>query len=317
MRMKRYLFVAAALIAVLSCTKKGGNGDEDLNKPVFTWEANPNFGPLEIEEEMHSQIDISAPLGVASFTVTFSTLPVELIGVVNSVISDVKNKATSSKPAVFDLVNDTKLAQRMADMHIISPAGAKLAGATSAKFDIGYLIKELCEGQLLENGAKFGLDVALVDQNANSLKKTATFNWTAPPDVVFDPDEFTVELTEEKDSYPVVVRITAPGKIEDVIVSFLPGEMGKDPDAGIVAFIKSYTKQEASFSLTEQPKVASVLGLPSTELKGKTSAELNLNTLLSNLALQATGGGTRTLLSVEVLDALGKVTADGIAIVVP
>jgi len=302
--MKKYLFAAAAILLALSCSKPQNNTPSEASTaPVLTWEANAGFELMEIEEDMHSVIAVSSTSGIASFTVTFSTLPVELIGILNTYIGVSDNKATSSKAGVIDFVSDGGATSKLTS--VINPIGAGLKGAKSASFDIGALITKLCYGQILENGSRFALDIAVKDSEGKLTQKSASFKWTSAPEIVLNPSASTISLESSELEYQY--SVDAPGKIAHVIISFT-GNGDSEPDPGIIALVKNYTKADASINLAEMPKVAKVFGLPSDNIVGQTALQIDLSTLLLQLSLSASQTGSETILKVEVKDQLGKVT---------
>ncbi len=301
--MKKYLFAAAALILALSCSKNQNTPVQPSTAPAFSWEANAGFELMEIEEDMSSVIAVSSESGIASFTVTFSTLPVELIGILNTMISVADNKATSSKAGVIDFVADGGATSKLSG--VLTPIGAGLKGAKSASFDIGALITKLCYGQILENGSRFALDIAVKDAEGQLTQKSATFKWTSAPEIVLNPSASTISLESSELEYQY--NVDAPGKIAHVIISFT-GNGDSEPDPGIIALVKNYTKADASINLAEMPKVAKVFGLPSDNIVGQTALQIDLSTLLLQLSLSASQTGSETILNVEVKDQLGKVT---------
>ncbi len=309
--MKKYLFAAAALLLALSCSKNQNTPAQPTTAPAFSWEANPGFELMEIEEDMNSVITVSSTAGVESFTVTFSTLPVELIGILNTMISVADNKATSSKAGVIDFISDGGATAKLPS--VINPIGAGLKGAKSASFNIGALITKLCSGQILENGARFALDIAVKDAEGQLTQKSATFKWTSAPEIVLNPNTSLISLNQSEIDYDYTYSVDAPGKIAHVIISF-SGKGDGEPDPGIISLVKNYTKADASINLAEMSKVAKVFGLPSENIVGQTALQIDLSSLLLQLSLSASKTGSETMLNVEVKDQLGKVTTEDVCL---
>ena len=135
MHMKKVLYFAFAGLLLLGACSKNNASTDAAGKPSVAWEANPNFDVMEIAKDMNAKVVVKLPESASSFTVTLSKLPVELIGVANKMIGIQANKATSSKPGVLDLIEDSAAAQAANRMGFSSSVGAVLKSTSSVTLD--------------------------------------------------------------------------------------------------------------------------------------------------------------------------------------
>lgn len=306
--MKKYLIFAFAALLLLACQK---NNQDNSQKPAITWQANENFAEMEITTDMDAKVALSVPEGTASLKITVSKLPVELIGIANKLIGSSANKGTGSKSAVFDLIDDATAVSALSRIGFLSgnPRTSNLF-----TLDFSKLLWELAADSPLENASKFVFDIALEDNAKHTLSKSVRFNWTSAPVIVKTPDG-EILLAEEGAS--LTMAITAPGKIAKAVLSF-SGLGSAQPDAGIVSYIKSFTKGDAVVDLIENATVAKALSLPSgSAVKDQTSLSIDFSSLLLTLGIQANTKGSKTRLALQVVDALGKDALVEAILVVP
>ena len=303
--MKRIaLFALAALTLVTGACKKAPV--DNSSKPSMSWEANPSFTMMEIGTKMDAKVVFTVPEGVSSFVIKVTELPIDLRGILNKEIDKAENKAKEGSPAVLDLMSDNKFKQAFPGF--VSPSG--LAGSKSVTLDFAKLLNKLTEDQLLDNDARFTFEISMVDDAENQLKQTCRFRWTSAPEVSIEPksDNGYIVLYDEVDFKDYKVIVDAPGKVENIIITF--GGSKADPE--IISFIKGYTKGDAVIDFSKDLKVATVLQIVGSaeDFTDKTNVVLTIGNLLNNISFrQSSTGSYSTEMKIDVVDVLGKSTS--------
>ena len=298
--MKKVLYFAFAGLLLLGACSKNNASTDAAGKPSVVWEANPNFDVMEIAADMNAKVTVKLPESASSFTVTLSQLPVELIGVANKMIGIQANKATSSKPGVLDLIEDSAAAQAANRLGFSTSVGAALKSTSSVTLDFSKLLEELAADSPLANQSAFTFMVAVVDRNGAKLEKDIRFNWTSAPEINSD-SSFPYSLTPGTTT-PLVLKIDAKGKIAGITLQF----DGK-AEADILSWIKKRNGGSEVIDLMKEG-TATAFELPAiSEIKDKTQFNLNITKLMTNFSYEAKTPGSYYFL-VKVTDALGKET---------
>lgn len=300
--MKKVLLFAAAFLVMFSCSKNNNDTTPTTQKPTVSWEANPNFDIMEIAMDMNAKVAVNVPEKASAFSITLSTIPVELIGVANKLIGTQANKATAGKAGVLDLVGDNTAAQALKKMGFSSVVGTALQDATVITLDFEKLLEELAGDTPLANQSGFTFKIMVVDRTGNKLEKDIRFNWTSAPEISCT-NTFPYELTLGTTT-PLVLNIDAKGKIAGITIQF-----DGDAEPGIQAWIKNRNKSVNNGSdVIDLMKegTATAFDLPAvSEIKDKMQFNLNLTRLMTQFSYEAQTPGTYDLL-VTVVDALGK-----------
>lgn len=308
--MKKLILCTAAVLAVLACQK--APAVDNSTKPTVEWDANTTFSEMEISESMNAVVTVKFPEKVSAFRVSLTTLPVELIGVANQIISTSANKASGSKAGVLDLLEDASAAQKLQQMGFAGVVGANLKNATSCKLDFAKLIAALSSGTPLDNQTKFSFTIDVVDNAGNKLSKNNVirFNWTSAPDIVSD---FSFPYTLSKGTTEkLVLNIDAQGKIGGITLQY-----EGDGDPGIQAWIKNRNNNSTLIDLMAE-NTATAFGLPKVaDLKDKVNVALDLTSFMTNCSYEVTKKGTTLPLTVKVVDNLGKEVEFSFAVLVP
>ena len=98
--------------------------------PTFTWDANPAFSTVDLNEsKIACKIRVTAPGKIDKLTVTLEN------GADNQLVSYIKNR-TTGETTVLDLVNDEKLSQSFSTYF---PSGSAVAGKTELLMDFGFM----------------------------------------------------------------------------------------------------------------------------------------------------------------------------------
>lgn len=298
--MKKVLYFAFAGLLLLGACSKNNASTDAAGKPSVVWEANPNFDVMEIAADMNAKVTVKLPESASSFTVTLSQLPVELIGVANKMIGIQANKATSSKPGVLDLIEDSAAAQAANRLGFSTSVGAALKSTSSVTLDFSKLLEELAADSPLANQSAFTFMVAVVDRNGAKLEKDIRFNWTSAPEINSD-SSFPYSLTPGTTT-PLVLKIDAKGKIAGITLQF----DGK-AEADILSWIKKRNGGSEVIDLMKEG-TATAFELPSaSDIKDKTQFKLDITKLMTNFSYEAKTPGSYYYL-VKVTDALGKET---------
>ena len=297
--MRKYFLIALAVLLFAGCQK---NSQNNAQKPSISWKDNEDFSEMEITTEMHSTVSLSVPEGVSSFQISLS-IPSTLVGIANKMIGISTNKGTASKSPVFDLVNDATAVSALTKLGFLH---GNPAVGTEFILNFAYLVSELYSGSILDNASKFVFAISLKDKADQNLSKTVRFNWTSAPSIVFDPVGRIVDLNA--DSPALVMNISAPGKIAKASMKFsnLAGAPNADTE-GILAYIKSFTKNGFEVDLIENAAAARGLDLPyGSQVKDQTQLTIDCSDLLFALSLQACDKDIETVITIFVQDALGK-----------
>ena len=261
-----FLAVAACLMAV-SCIKP-------LNPelPTITWAENSNFSQVELMPGLDANLVITAPGKIESLILTLGMGNYGLLA--NPYIKVSANKGSGSKYPVFDVIDDPGVASFLSGLGMT--AGTGLRGKTLGSLDLAAIVTKLIEGQPVENGTVFSVDVKLTDQAGNIVSKIAKFHYTTGPSIVWDnnPNFDMIDLNEAQK--PVKVSVNAPGRFEKFTVEL---EYGAAPE--LVNYVKNRTTDgKTVIDLIGDAKVVETFKdyLPAGDIvKGKTSAVLDFS----------------------------------------
>ena len=293
--MKKVVLFLASVLALVSCGKT-----PVADKPKWTTSA---LNKVELGENVEGKVSASIPDGIKSLTVSMQTLPVELIGLVNSAIGLSSNKASATKAGMLDLVNDATFASSQYGK-FFSPVGSSLANAKSVTLDLGGFVMALMAGNDLPNGTLYELVLSLTDNSGNQLSQTASFRWTSAPSITTtyaNPGLFG----EGMGTYQLMIE--APGALSALTIAF-EGEAGKSPLPKVIEYIKNYSETGILDLINESDEVANALSLPtSSKLKDKrTQVVVDLSKLMSNLVLWNKKAEGSFVITVTAEDKLGK-----------
>ena len=299
--MKKIVWIATLLLTLgmLAGCKKA---DPKTAKP--TW-SSPTLKNVELGEKVDGKVTASVPAGIESLIVTLTTIPDDLRGIVNQYVES-SNRGTKSKPIKLDLINDKTL-ESSAIAKFFSPIGVNLSGAKSATMDLAGFLMQMMQFLDMATGTSFTMDISLTDQEENQIAQTASFRWTAGPEITSSNDPLTT-MTFGSAMPDFELYVQAEGGLKALTLTF-EGENGKDPLKGIVEHIKKYTKDKtAVLDLINDTGIAGPLSLPTADkLKGKKNQiTISLATLMQNLVVQSEDATGSFVLRVDAEDELGK-----------
>ena len=289
MKMKRMTLLAVAVLSLLAlgaCQQK-----KESAKP--TWGSAP-LKSVELGDNMEGKVTVSVPAGVASFTVTLTELPVELVGLVNRCIGITANRATSTKAGVLDLVGDSALASSEI-ARFFTPVGAKLGGATSVTLDLGGCLMYLMSGNDLATGTRFVMDLSLTDKEGNTATQQESFRWTQAPNYNVKGNN-PCELTSSVGT--LSVDLLVPGKLKALTMSF----GGDKASAFILNYVKNRNEQKTTVDL--MGPAAENFGFTAANAKA-TTVKLDFTALVKSWSFDAEAN-TTTVITLHAEDVLGK-----------
>ena len=232
--MKRFSIIFSALLAVvaISCEKQ-----VDPNLPTITWASNPNFAQVELAPGLDGAIAIAAPGKIDLLTVTLELGELSILA--NPYIEVSSNKGTTSKGAVFDVIDDSYTASFLNGLGI--PAGSSLRGKTLANLDLVAILESLFKGQIVKNNTTFTVTINLADQAKNSVSAKAKIHYTSGPAFYWDNNSKFDPVDLSKTAIACKVRVNAPGKIKDLTVKLEDGA-----DSKLMTYIKNRTANGGS-----------------------------------------------------------------------
>ncbi|MBR1509323.1 MAG: DUF4493 domain-containing protein [Bacteroidales bacterium] len=159
-----------------------GSGDDDPDDPsqpdnppvvstapTMTWESNPDFAPVPIENQMNVEILIEAPETVQEFLVTVDS------AVLSETIAQMGGHSdyhySADNPFVMDLINDQALVSALNGM---IPVGDQLKDQTQINFSLSQLVP-LILVYSPESGSNHIFTLKVTDAKGQSLQKSVTF----------------------------------------------------------------------------------------------------------------------------------------------
>ena len=312
MYMKKVLFFALAGLLLFGACSKKDDPAETAQKPSISWVGNDYFSTWDIKEnvvESDSKVVVTCPEGFATFSIT-ATVPSILRGTALKMIGISDNKKDYAN-LKFDLIADKTALSNLASIKFLPSANV----SSPCTLDFAALVDYLRENIELDNGDVFTFVINVTDKKENSIEKKAIFKWTAAPEITMNPDTESIEVSMDAE-FNNKVSISAPGKIESILVSF--SGVADKTDVSLLAYLKKILGEDMALSLLDasDAKVAQKAGFDyNTSVYGQTSAVINLSNFLDSISLQVDGGGTSTEMIFTVTDQLGKVRIETIELV--
>ena len=292
--MKRFLtFLAVAASAVLAATSCQDNTTPDVAGPSISWSSNPDFDTVTIDDELDANLTVTAPAGIKSLVAVVESDSELFMGTLESIFG------TSS----LDFINDAKVIKALAAVAPDLPAGDALKDQKEVNFNITDLVKLISRfAGTEEENHKFTVNVT--DNNGKSTSVTCIFRTV--PAAEEDPDD---EVTETAIAWPgnedfapveissdmnATLKVTAVGGIKSFVV--------KAPES--LSTILGLAGLSVEMDLINNEKVIAALAkiapdMPTGEnLKGKTSLDLNISSLLNTMGVMLLAGEYEFVLTV-------------------
>ncbi len=307
--MKKFALAAAALallvFAASSCKKD--KQPKENTTPVIAWENNSNFAACEITDKMDASVSLTAKEGIQEMVISFTKLPLTLVGVVNQHIdgrSFPQNLASSSNNylATLDLVNDSSVSEYIKGLNMIVPSTIK--GSTACTINFKSLIINLMNNQILENDANISFTLSVVDKADQKASKNLTFHYTTGPYITVKNYAFAASVPGKIEKASITVNSgsqTLINKLKGSVFDGVPVNNGVMLD-----LIDNSTAagKLASYGLTTGAK-----------LKGQTKAALDLDEFIKlavkdDIATDKSYGTHVFTLTIE--DANGKTSSESL-----
>ena len=144
------------------------NPDDEVDGPTIAWDSNSSFGKVNIDDNLNAVLDITAPAGIKSLTVTVDSDQLEKILTGMGITSP-----------ELDLINDQKVIGFLSEVAPSLPAGDKLLDKTEVEFDITELVKMI--NGVTDEESDHSFIVNVTDKNDKNDEKTCTFHRVAEP----------------------------------------------------------------------------------------------------------------------------------------
>ena len=298
--MKKVIFCLAAVLALLSCSKKG----PDPSAPTITWASNSDFAVQEMGDSNYGTITVGCSSGIAGLQIKATSITNEDCRIIFKKWIGVQTYKTTMSA---DLISDTSLAALFEEKGIATPVGKSLIRAQSCTLNFKALLDALSDGLPLENGARFVFDIIVSNASGLSVTKTASFRWTAA--ATFPDDVPSLYWLRPDDTNKLSLTIVVPGKVGELTISF----GGEQADAGILAFIKKKSASKSTvIDLVNDKNVEQAFHMAPVA-KNAAQVNLDLSDLMQDLGYECSTGSS-TDMTVTVTDILGKVSSHTIAL---
>lgn len=300
------LLAAAALVAGVSCKKKGPETPvEDTTLPKVSWGLEGDTAEIGTKES--TKVTITAEQGIDELKVEVKVPSVMLAALLNDkAISIQSNYADENTDGILDFVGDSKA------------AGFFKLGAVQDSKEVTFnpisLVTELMAGvKTMKDGDTFTFNIYVKDKAGKDARLVVKFHWTATPALEWSAGDTAkpcdVAKGAEASSIPADFSITAPGKIEEFIIkvsapnnvgSLLASNIGVEETSldGIATVPLNLITNDL---LDEYIDKASL----GANVKDATTLNINLGKLL-NFVSRRCSAGDSIKLEFSIKDALGR-----------
>lgn len=150
--------------------EEGGNDNPPApsTAPTMTWESNPDFTPVPIQEEMDVEIVIDVPEKIAQFVVLVDS---NILGETIAGLAGLDYTYSADTPFVMDLINNEAL---KAALGTLLPTGDALLNQTHVDFSLSQLVPLIADlGP--ESGSNHVFTLQVADLKGQELEKSVTF----------------------------------------------------------------------------------------------------------------------------------------------
>ena len=233
--MKRFLLLTAsvAMLCTLSSCKKDKKGPAvDPALPTIELDSNSAFSIQEMTTSLDAIVTVKAAGRIDALTLTLDLG--EYYVLANQYIKTAVNKGTASKQPVFDVIDDTECAKFLAGIGIT--AGTIVRGKTETDLNLLTILDGLLGRQVVENDKTFSVKIDVVDQEGNTVSKTAKFHFTAAPEFSWEANSTFAVVNLDDAAIDATVKIWAPGKFDVLTVT-----LAEDADPALVSWVKNRT----------------------------------------------------------------------------
>lgn len=141
------------------------------NAPSLVWEANPTFGPMNIDSNLDANLIINAPNRIKRFQVIVES---EVLSPTIAALCSYADDYVDGTPATMDMISDEVLLENLSAMDLGLPLGDEISGATTVPFSLSGLIP-LIDIYQPEAGAQHKFTLKVEDENGEILEKLLVF----------------------------------------------------------------------------------------------------------------------------------------------
>lgn len=157
-----------------------GTGDDDTGdepvdptpstKPTLSWAANPDFSPMNIDENLNADLVINAPEKIKTFVVTVDSP--QLSPTIAALCSYVDDYVDG--PAEMDLIGDATLVENLAGMGLGLPLADEISGQTTVPFSLSGLVP-LIDVYHPDANTQHKFTLKVTDEKGQSLEQLVVF----------------------------------------------------------------------------------------------------------------------------------------------
>ncbi|MBQ8854737.1 MAG: DUF4493 domain-containing protein [Bacteroidales bacterium] len=140
-------------------------------KPTLLWEANPDFLPMNIDENLNADLLINAPEKIKTFVVTVDS---PQLSPTIAALCSYADTYVEGEPADMDMIGDAVLVENLANMNLGLPLADEIAGQTTVPFSLSGLVPLInIYGPEADTEHKFTLKVT--DEKGQSMEQMVVF----------------------------------------------------------------------------------------------------------------------------------------------
>lgn len=139
-------------------------------KPTLSWEANPDFSPMNIDDKLNADLVINAPEKIKTFVVTVDSP--QLSPTIAALCSYADTYEDG--PAEMDLIGDATLVENLAGMGLGLPLADEISGQTTVPFSLSGLVP-LIDVYQPESGTEHKFTLKVTDEKGQSLEQLVVF----------------------------------------------------------------------------------------------------------------------------------------------
>lgn len=263
--------------------------------PSFTWESNPDFAKVDIDDDLDAMIGIAVPGVISEMTMT-----VDSQDALNVEMTE-KYGIRSGKIVLTDKTN--LIAQQYIDEVCGGkiPFGDEVIGKTELEIDLTEYVKRINDLTFVEGDHK--ITFTITDNENQTSSKDLLFHRVAPaaPSIAWtsNPDFAKVDIDG---NLKVDLSVSVPGGISSFVV---------EVESDILTPLLQMMGMSSNLDLINDSKVVEFIkGLDPTipvgqELKDRTSADLDITAMVAMIA-QLTKEDSDHALHIKVTDNNGK-----------
>jgi len=140
-------------------------------KPTLLWEANPDFLPMNIDENLNADLLINAPEKIKTFVVTVDS---PQLSPTIAALCSYADTYVEGEPADMDMIGDAVLVENLANMNLGLPLADEIAGQTTVPFSLSGLVPLINIYQPAA-GDKHKFTLKVTDEKGQSMEQLVVF----------------------------------------------------------------------------------------------------------------------------------------------